>query len=161
MTTWKLQWIAPFVLALGMWLPAHRVAAEEIFIVAPSVPEEIDSYPSVDYEGRPVYYWHGRWYYRHGEHWVYYRETPRYLHEHHERQMVERERVREHEHEHEHERHEAVREHEVHEAHEAHEARDAHEAHQAERAHEVRGEERHDRRDRRERHTVYVAPRAN
>jgi hypothetical protein len=43
-------------------------------------PAEIDTYPSVVYEGRPVYFDGGRWWYRDGARWAYYRNEPAELH---------------------------------------------------------------------------------
>jgi hypothetical protein len=44
-------------------------------------PIEIDvvSYPHTYYEGRAVYFYQDRWYYRDGPRWVYYREEPQIL----------------------------------------------------------------------------------
>jgi hypothetical protein len=42
-------------------------------------PPDVVSYPYVVYEGRPVYYVRGRYYYRRGPRWVYYSEPPRDL----------------------------------------------------------------------------------
>jgi hypothetical protein len=176
MNTWKLHWFAGACGALTALTPAGHVTAQhaEIFIVAPP-PEAVEEYPSVVYEVHPVYYVHGRWYYRHGDDWVYYREPPARLRERHEREMIERERehdrimlererdraheaaIREHErdravHEEvrEHERDRAAREAAVHEHERDHAAREAaiHEHERAPREAEVREQQRHDRRDR-------------
>lgn len=37
---------------------------------------EVQSYPHAYYEGRPVYLYHDRWYYRAGSRWQYYRSEP-------------------------------------------------------------------------------------
>jgi hypothetical protein len=37
---------------------------------------EIQSYPQTQYEGRPVYLYRDRWYYRDGNRWQYYRQEP-------------------------------------------------------------------------------------
>lgn len=44
---------------------------EPEYAEATYVPDDIEAYPYVVYEGRPVYYVHDRWYFRHGPHWVY------------------------------------------------------------------------------------------
>jgi len=45
-------------------------------------PVEVDiaTYPQTQYEGRPVYLYRDRWYYRNGSRWSYYREEPPTLH---------------------------------------------------------------------------------
>jgi hypothetical protein len=45
---------------------------------ATEAPVEIDvvSYPHTYYEGRAVYFYQDRWYYRDGPRWAYYREEP-------------------------------------------------------------------------------------
>lgn len=40
------------------------------------VPPRIERYPSTYYHGRPAYLVDGRWYYRHRERWVYFRDEP-------------------------------------------------------------------------------------
>jgi hypothetical protein len=47
-----------------------------------SAPVDIDTYPSVYYEGRPAYFYHDHWYYREGRAWRYYHTEPRFLFEH-------------------------------------------------------------------------------
>lgn len=42
-------------------------------------PVRIETYPSTYYHGRPAYLVDGRWYYRSGPRWVYFREEPREL----------------------------------------------------------------------------------
>lgn len=55
--------------------PPAQVDAEVIYEPQPPV-VDIESYPSVMYEGAPVYYVGGRWY-RHGPRgWAYYRQEP-------------------------------------------------------------------------------------
>ena len=41
----------------------------------------IATYEPVYYEGRPVYYYGGYWYYREGRAWRHYAAEPHYLHE--------------------------------------------------------------------------------
>jgi hypothetical protein len=55
------------------------VKADPIYIEVEAAPLRIETYPHTVYEGRPVYYVEGRWYYRHGPRWAYYREEPRPL----------------------------------------------------------------------------------
>jgi hypothetical protein len=50
-----------------------------IYVEVDVVPPSIETYPQTVYEGRPVYYYEGRWYERRGPRWVYYRDEPRPL----------------------------------------------------------------------------------
>jgi hypothetical protein len=50
--------------------------AEITYAPAPVEETEIYTYPSVVYEGRPHYYVSGRWWYRDGSRWAYYRNAP-------------------------------------------------------------------------------------
>jgi hypothetical protein len=43
---------------------------------------DVQTYPSTYYEGRPVYLYRDRWYYRDGSRWQYYRSEPAELHRH-------------------------------------------------------------------------------
>jgi hypothetical protein len=43
---------------------------------------EVQTYPQTYYEGRPVYLYRDRWYYRTGNRWQYYRREPVELHRH-------------------------------------------------------------------------------
>jgi hypothetical protein len=45
-----------------------------------SAPADVETYPSVYYEGRPVYYYGDHWWFRDGSRWGYYRSEPEYLH---------------------------------------------------------------------------------
>jgi hypothetical protein len=45
-----------------------------------SAPVDIETYPSVTYEGRPVYLYQDRFWYRDGGRWAYYRSEPEALH---------------------------------------------------------------------------------
>ncbi len=56
------------------------VQPEPVYADATYVPPDIDTYPYVIYEGRPVYFVHDHWYVRHGPRWVYYRNEPSSLH---------------------------------------------------------------------------------
>ncbi len=53
---------------------------EPVYAEATYVPPDIETYPSVVYEGHPSYYVQGNWYYRNGPQWVYYRNEPAELH---------------------------------------------------------------------------------
>lgn len=55
------------------------VEPEPVYAEATYVPADIETYPYVIYDGRPVYYVHDHWYVRRGPHWVYYRSEPRVL----------------------------------------------------------------------------------
>ena len=55
------------------------VKADPIFVEVQTAPPAVESYPHTVYRGEPVYYVEGRWYYRHGPRWAYYREEPRPL----------------------------------------------------------------------------------
>jgi hypothetical protein len=46
------------------------------YVEADYVPARVEAYPRYDYAGRPVYLVNGRWYYRRGPGWVYYRHEP-------------------------------------------------------------------------------------
>jgi hypothetical protein len=70
------------------------VKADPIYVEVQTAPAHVEAYPHTVYEGRPVYYVDGRWYYQSGPRWAYYREeprplieyraTPEYHHRHHE-----------------------------------------------------------------------------
>jgi hypothetical protein len=65
-------------LACAAW--SNTASADPpIYIEVDVAPPSIESYPQTVYEGRPVYYYEGRWYERRGPRWVYYREEPRPL----------------------------------------------------------------------------------
>ena len=74
--------VSLFAVALGAAVAttgcAARISAEPepVYLTADTVPTNVETYPSVDYEGHPNYYVNGRWYYRHGSSWVYYRSEP-------------------------------------------------------------------------------------
>lgn len=62
--------------------------ADVDYVEVETVPAHVEVYPSYYYRGRTVYLVDGRWYYRRGPRWVYYREEPAELHRH--RSYVER-----------------------------------------------------------------------
>jgi flagellar biosynthesis GTPase FlhF len=45
-------------------------------VTVETVPARIETYPRTYYHGRPAYLVDGRWYYRSGPRWVYFREEP-------------------------------------------------------------------------------------
>lgn len=59
--------------------PQTTVYAEEVD-TAPVI--NIETYPQTTYEGRTVYYYQDRWYFRNGPRWTYYRREPPALIEH-------------------------------------------------------------------------------
>jgi hypothetical protein len=52
--------------------PEPAYATVEVDAVPPTIVQS----PAVVYEGRPVYYYGDRWYFRRGEHWAYYGREP-------------------------------------------------------------------------------------
>jgi hypothetical protein len=52
------------------------------YVEVTSAPAGIETYPSTYYDGRPVYLYQDRWYYRDGRRWGYYRQEPPVLYEH-------------------------------------------------------------------------------
>jgi hypothetical protein len=54
--------------------------ADVDYVEVETVPAHVEVYPSYYYSGRTVYLVDGRWYYRRGPRWVYYREEPPELH---------------------------------------------------------------------------------
>ena len=61
-------------------LPACQAAVEPEpvygYAEITSAPADIETYPYVVYEGRPVYYYGDHWWYRDGSTWSYYRSEP-------------------------------------------------------------------------------------
>ena len=55
---------------------------EPVYLTSESVPVDIETYPSTVYEGRNVYLYSDRWYYRDRDRWVYYRTEPEQLRRH-------------------------------------------------------------------------------
>lgn len=64
---------------LGLAASSTASADPPLYIEIESAPPHIEEHPHTVYEGRPVYYYEGRWYERRGPRWVYYREEPRPL----------------------------------------------------------------------------------
>ena len=62
-------------IALGAGCVA-RVEEPVAYAEADYVPPTVTTYPSTVYEGRTVYYYGDRWYYRDGSRWAYYRREP-------------------------------------------------------------------------------------
>jgi hypothetical protein len=52
---------------------------DAVYIDDWQVPASIEGYPRYAYYDGYAYYVGGRWYHRHGNHWVYYRQAPREL----------------------------------------------------------------------------------
>jgi hypothetical protein len=84
------------------------VAAESDVVYEPP-PAQVETYPTVVYEGRPHYYVQGRWYSRTSRGWGYYRHEPAHLSQHRPAPGYER-----------HEEHRGERHEERHEEHEEH-----------------------------------------
>jgi hypothetical protein len=82
------------------------VKADGLYVNVETAPRRIESYPHTVYEGRPVYYYDGRWYSRRGPGWVYYRDEPRPLVEYRSRPSRHNRDYDRHEHRARHERHE-------------------------------------------------------
>lgn len=61
----------------GTWTVTTPPLATVELTAAPVA--DIDVYPNTVYEGRTVYYYDNRWYYRDGARWRYYNEEPRAL----------------------------------------------------------------------------------
>jgi hypothetical protein len=66
--------------------PAAPVAIG--FAEVTSAPVDIETYPSVVYEGRPTYFYGDRWWYRDGARWSSYQSEPSELHR--QREFVQR-----------------------------------------------------------------------
>ncbi len=45
-----------------------------------AAPVDIETYPSVVYDGQPVYFYGDHWWHRDGSRWTYYRDEPAELH---------------------------------------------------------------------------------
>ena len=60
-------------------LGSPSVASAQFYVEVHTAPSDIEEYPSTYYEGRPVYWYDGHWYYRRGPGWAYYRDEPRPL----------------------------------------------------------------------------------
>jgi hypothetical protein len=48
-------------------------------VTVETAPARIETYPRTSFRGRPAYFVDGRWYYRSGPRWVYFREEPNEL----------------------------------------------------------------------------------
>jgi len=59
--------------------PVEPVDSATVEVTAGTVPVNIETYPYQEYEGRRVYLWGDRWYYRNGNQWGYYRREPETL----------------------------------------------------------------------------------
>jgi len=72
------------VLSLGVLASCLMAAPADgqVYVeVAPPAPpaEFIATATPVYFEGRPAYWWNGRWYFRDGGRWGYYHDEPGYL----------------------------------------------------------------------------------
>jgi hypothetical protein len=67
--------LATSVLSVGACAPSGA------YVEVDYVPRNIVAYPHVIYAGRTTYYVDGRWYYRSGSGWAYYRDPPARLRE--------------------------------------------------------------------------------
>jgi hypothetical protein len=67
----------PFGAALAVGAPGDAQAQE--IIIRPPPPAYIATVQPEYYEGRPVYWYGGNWYYRDGGRWTYYHGEPAYL----------------------------------------------------------------------------------
>jgi hypothetical protein len=76
--------------------PAPSVVYADEVDTAPVV--NIETYPQTIYEGRTVYYYQDRWYFRNGARWTYYRQEPPALMEHRRHVVVVRPEERREEH---------------------------------------------------------------
>lgn len=72
--------ISAFALPFCLSACVADVEPEPVYAEATYVPPDIETYPSVVYEGHPSYFVEGHWYYRNGPQWVYYRNEPAELH---------------------------------------------------------------------------------
>jgi hypothetical protein len=64
-------------MSLAVCLIATHAKAQEVVVYPP--PEFLATTAPVYFEGRPAYWWGGRWYYRNGAAWGFYREEPGFL----------------------------------------------------------------------------------
>lgn len=78
-TALSLAWLCG---ALGGCYASAGAYAEPAYVEVDTVPTHVEVYPRYYYGGRTVYLVDGRWYYRRGPRWVYYREEPVELHRH-------------------------------------------------------------------------------
>ncbi len=66
------------LVATSCYVEARPAYGPADVIVTPA-PVHVETYPYVFYDGGPVYWVEGRWYRRHGNGWVYYRNEPPFL----------------------------------------------------------------------------------
>lgn len=59
--------------------PVTVEPAPTVEVTSETIPVDIETYPSTQYEGRTVYLWGDRWYYRNGNRWSYYGREPEQL----------------------------------------------------------------------------------
>jgi hypothetical protein len=80
-----------YITALTIWSLACASAGcyatagaytEADYVEVDTVPAHVEVYPRYYYGGRTVYLVDGRWYYRRGPRWAYYRNEPVELHRH-------------------------------------------------------------------------------
>jgi hypothetical protein len=86
------EWVVSrYITALTIWSLAcapvgcYATAGgytEADYVEVETVPPHVEIYPHYYYGGRTVYLVDGRWYYRRGPRWVYYRDEPVELHRH-------------------------------------------------------------------------------
>jgi hypothetical protein len=62
----------------GCYATAEPPAVD--YAVTTSAPVDIETYPSVVYEGQPVYFYGDHWWHRDGGNWAYYHDEPAELH---------------------------------------------------------------------------------
>ncbi len=67
---------APLALAGCEWRAGAGATVPVGYVEVTSAPVQIETYPHTVYDGRPVYLYQDRWYYREGGHWRYYRNDP-------------------------------------------------------------------------------------
>jgi hypothetical protein len=53
-----------------------------VYLTSETIPIDIETYPSTVYEGRTVYLYGDRWYYRDRDRWTYYHTEPEQLRRH-------------------------------------------------------------------------------
>ncbi len=74
--------LLPGALAASLWA-APVLAQVQVHIgipvVVPPPPAFVATAVPVYYEGRPTYFYQGRWYYRDGRGWRHFRDEPAYL----------------------------------------------------------------------------------
>ncbi len=72
--------------ACGWWSASAGTSEPSGYVEVTSAPvNDIEVYPSTSYEGRTVYLYNDRWYYRDGSNWRYYRQEPQPLAQHRQR----------------------------------------------------------------------------